>query len=101
MKSIKKSSGAKGGYPPYNPLSCETTFLHKGGLLVMDYLIIGSIILTGVIAVIAAIFEWEGFFNNPQVKIAVRVFGREGARIAYIILGVLGIVFGIMAGRIS
>lgn len=66
----------------------------------MDYLIIGSIILMGVVAVSAAIFEWETFFNAGQVQFAVRIFGREGTRLAYIILGVLSIVFGIMAARI-
>jgi hypothetical protein len=66
----------------------------------INAVMVGSMMLAGVVAVAAAIFEWDGFMATPQVKVAVRVFGREGARLAYIMLGVMCIVFALMAGRV-
>ena len=43
--------------------------------------------LIGSLALAAAIFDWDWFFNNSRAVPFVRLFGRSGARIFYAILG--------------
>ncbi|MBR6027144.1 MAG: immunity 17 family protein [Neisseriaceae bacterium] len=42
----------------------------------------------GVFCICAAIFDWDFFFNNAKARLFVVIFGRNGARIFYALLGI-------------
>ncbi len=52
-------------------------------------------ILAGGFCIAAAIFDWNFFFNARKAAPIVKIFGRNGARIFYGIMGLLFIVGGI------
>ncbi|MBQ8107975.1 MAG: immunity 17 family protein [Ruminococcus sp.] len=54
------------------------------------------IILVGVFILAAAYFEWDWFFNNYKARPIVALFGRNGARIFYGVLGGLFVVGGLV-----
>lgn len=54
-------------------------------------------ILAGVFSVLASVKNWDWYFNNRKAKPFVRIFGRNGARIFYIITGIFIIFAGTMA----
>ena len=43
----------------------------------------------GAFAILASIFNWDFFFESKKAKIFLKLFGRNGARIFYSILGIL------------
>ncbi len=45
------------------------------------------IIFAGLFAVICAIGNWDWFMGNRKARIWLKLFGRNGARIFYILLG--------------
>ncbi len=45
--------------------------------------------ITGVLSLLAAIFNWEWFFSTNNVQFLIRNFGRNKTRLFY---GVLGII---------
>ncbi len=45
--------------------------------------------LVGVYAIVASCFNWDWFFNNYKAQKWVNLIGRTGARIFYIVLGLL------------
>lgn len=49
-------------------------------------------ILAGAFSILASVFNWDFFFENRKAKFFMTVFGRNGARIFYSILG-LGLFF--------
>lgn len=49
----------------------------------------------GGFVLLAAILNWDFFFNARKAVIIVKIFGRNGARIFYGILGVIIIAIGI------
>lgn len=51
----------------------------------------------GLFSVLAGVFNWDFFFNSRKARLWIRLFGRGGARIFYILLGVLIIVLGIFS----
>lgn len=55
------------------------------------------ILLAGLFAIIASIFNWKCFFNSGKACRIIKTFGRTGARIIYFILGCVifagGIIF--------
>ena len=51
-----------------------------------------AIILIGLLSVLGAALDWDWFIANRKVRIFVRLLGRTGARILYVILG--GILMG-------
>lgn len=53
-------------------------------------------ILPGLIAVLAALFDWSWFFSTRSASFFVDTFGRAGARLFYGMLGLLFIVAAIM-----
>ncbi len=53
--------------------------------------------LVGVYCLCAAFFNWNWFFENRRARGLVMVFGRNGARIFYGILGILIIVMSVAA----
>jgi len=43
----------------------------------------------GAFAILASIFNWDFFFENKKARIFMKIFGRNGSRIFYSILGLL------------
>ncbi len=52
----------------------------------------------GLFSIVASIFNWDWFFENRKARLFVSLFGRTGARVFYIILGlfVVALSFGIL-----
>lgn len=46
----------------------------------------------GVFSICGAAFDWDWFFNNYRAKPIVKLFGREGARTFYIVIGIFIII---------
>ena len=51
------------------------------------------IVAAGLFAIAGGVFDWDWFMDNRRAWIFVRVFGRQGARVFYVLLGlaILGI----------
>lgn len=43
--------------------------------------------LGGIFSIVGAVADWDWFMNNSRARIFVQLFGRMGARIFYIVLG--------------
>jgi hypothetical protein len=61
-----------------------------------EYLVFAIFILTGIISLTAAIFNFEWFFRSPKTSTFVCWFGRKGARIFYGLFGGILIAAGIL-----
>jgi drug/metabolite transporter superfamily protein YnfA len=65
------------------------------------------LVLAGLFAIAGGVFDWEWFMTNRKAWVFVKLFGRNGARIFYCILGlvvaVLGVLiaFGLVASQTS
>lgn len=46
-------------------------------------------VLCGLFSIAGAIFNWEWFFQNNKARPFVRLFGRQGARVFYAVLGLV------------
>ena len=55
-------------------------------------------VLAGLISILGAVKNWDFFMNNRKAYIWVKLFGRNGARIFY---GILGFVIAIIGLGIS
>ena len=53
-----------------------------------------AIILIGLLSVLGAALDWDWFIANRKVRIFVRLLGRTGARILYVILGGVLMAYG-------
>ena len=51
----------------------------------------------GLFAIAGAAFNWDWFMQDPKANVFVRLLGRTGARVFYIIVGVSAIFLGIWA----
>jgi small neutral amino acid transporter SnatA (MarC family) len=54
-----------------------------------QYIVQGIFITTGLIALLASVFDWNWFFNAQNTKFIVEHAGRTRARIFYGVLGVI------------
>ncbi|MBR7059849.1 MAG: immunity 17 family protein [Neisseriaceae bacterium] len=45
-------------------------------------------VICGVFCLCAAIFDWDFFFNNYRARPFIRIFGRNGSRVFYALLGI-------------
>jgi len=54
-----------------------------------------ALFIAGAFCICAAIWNWDFFFSNYRTKPFSRLFGRNGARIFYIVLGVFFWIIGI------
>lgn len=61
----------------------------------MHYLIQGIFVLVGLLAILAALFNWDWFFTANNTQLIVSNVGRGRARLFYAILGVLMIATGV------
>ena len=55
----------------------------------MHYLIQGIFVIVGLLAIGAAIFDWDWFFQAQNTQLIVKNVGRKRARLFYAILGIL------------
>ena len=55
-------------------------------------------VLVGLFSILGAVKNWDFFMNNRKAYIWVKLFGRNGARIFY---GILGFVIAIIGLGIS
>jgi hypothetical protein len=44
--------------------------------------------ISGVLVIAAAIQNWDWFFKNWRAEVFVSLFGHDGARVFYVILGI-------------
>lgn len=61
----------------------------------MDILALVFGLLIGGFCIAAAVFDWNFFFNARRAAPIVKIFGRNGARIFYGIIGLIFIIAGI------
>ncbi|MDR0748563.1 MAG: immunity 17 family protein [Tannerellaceae bacterium] len=61
-----------------------------------EYLVFAMFILTGIVSLTVAIFNFEWFFQSPKTATFVCWFGRNGARIFYGLLGGMLIAAGVL-----
>ena len=57
--------------------------------MVMHYLIQGIFAVVGLVAILAAAFNWDWFFQSQNSRFIVQNVGRKQARLFYALLGVL------------
>jgi hypothetical protein len=55
--------------------------------------------ITGIFVIFGAILNWDWFFTSWRAEIFVRLFGRNGARVFYGILGIGFILMGFLLLR--
>lgn len=48
----------------------------------------------GVFAILGAVMDWEWFMTHRRARVLVRLFGRNGARVFYGLLGTALVVLG-------
>ncbi|MBR6401398.1 MAG: immunity 17 family protein [Firmicutes bacterium] len=51
-------------------------------------------LLIGMYCILAAVKNWDFFFNNHRARLFVTLMGRNGARVFYGVLGVFIMVLG-------
>lgn len=61
----------------------------------MHYLLQGIFVLVGLLAILAALFNWNWFFTAHNTQFIVSNVGRSRARLFYALLGALMIATGI------
>lgn len=61
----------------------------------MHYLIQGIFVLVGLLAILAALFNWDWFFTAQNTQFMVHNVGRKRARLFYAVLGMLMIATGV------
>lgn len=54
------------------------------------------IIACGAFAICGAVFDWDWFMNNYKARPFVKMFGRNGTRIFYAVLGGFIAVLGVL-----
>ena len=61
------------------------------------------LILAGAYTLLGGLLNWSWFMNSRKAAWIVRIIGPQGARLFYLIVGVVLIVLGVLtqAGRIS
>lgn len=52
-------------------------------------------VLAGLFSIAGGIFDWDWFIKNRRVAFFVKLFGRMGARIFYVLLGLVFIALGV------
>ena len=78
------------------PASATTHMSNAAKGLSMNSLIGLGIAFVGVFAVIGAVSNWAWFFESRKGRSFVKLFGRGGARVFYVLLGVFLIGLGLL-----
>jgi hypothetical protein len=55
------------------------------------------LIVVGLFSIVCAVLDFDWFFNSRKSQLFVKMFGRNGARIFYALLGIFIIAMGIMS----
>jgi hypothetical protein len=66
----------------------------RGGNHMENILFTLVMVLAGLFSLIASICNWNFFFENRRAYLFVKLFGRNGARIFYSLLGLALIIGG-------
>jgi len=68
----------------------------------MDRFLPWILAAAGVFAIVGAAKDWDWFMNSRKAALWVRLFGRNGARVFYGVLGlaILGIAAGLLTGAL-
>ncbi|MDR1557539.1 MAG: immunity 17 family protein [Tannerellaceae bacterium] len=61
-----------------------------------EYLVLAIFVVAGLISLIAAIFNFDWYFQSRKASTFVNWFGRNGARVFYGLLGLALITAGIL-----
>jgi small neutral amino acid transporter SnatA (MarC family) len=61
-----------------------------------EYLVLAIFVLTGSISLVAALFNFDWYFQSQKASTFVHWFGRNGARIFYGLLGLTLIAAGVL-----
>lgn len=64
--------------------------------MVVHYIIQASFILIGLLALLAALFNWKWFFTAQNTQFIVANVGRKRARLFYALIGILMIATGVL-----
>jgi hypothetical protein len=54
------------------------------------------IVACGIFSVCGAVFDWDWFLNSRKAEFFVSMFGRSGARIFYVVLGLFLVIMGLL-----
>lgn len=65
--------------------------------MVTHYIIQGIFILVGLLALLAALFNWDWFFTAHNTQFIVANAGRSRARLFYAAIGLLMIATGVFS----
>lgn len=61
-----------------------------------EYLVLALFIIAGLFSVVSSVCNFDWYFNSRKASSIVRLFGRNGARLFYGLLGVALIVAGVL-----
>jgi hypothetical protein len=53
------------------------------------------ILLAGLFSIVCAAFDFDWFMNNRRASLFVKLFTRNGARVFYIVLGIVLCIMGV------
>lgn len=56
------------------------------------------LVVAGLFSIAGAVKDWDFFMNHHKAQFFIRLFGRQGTRIFYGILGTILSVLGLLAG---
>jgi hypothetical protein len=51
-------------------------------------------VAAGLFSICGGVFDWDFYMNNRKARFIVGIFGRSGARIFYVLLGLALVVLG-------
>lgn len=54
------------------------------------------LLIAGLFSIICAAADWDWFMNHRKTRLWVKLFGRNGTRIFYTILGSIFLILGII-----
>lgn len=54
--------------------------------------------LAGLFSICGAAFDWDFFMNSRKARAQVWLFGRQGARVFYVLLGLAFVIVGLLVG---
>ena len=64
-------------------------------VLIPHFILLGLFILAGILSLLAALFNWNWFFNTNNVQGLIRRFGLKRTRCFYAIMGLVFITMAI------
>ena len=62
------------------------------GRQLLAWILVGA----GAFSICGGLFDWEWFMNSRRAQFWLKAFGRRGARIFYVVLGVVIVTLGSM-----